>query len=238
MSQPLYRQIADRIREDTALHPPGYRLPAENELAVQLKVSRPTIRQALDLLTREGRVVRVKGSGTFTAQPKLLHESTTFVTGYREESRNRHRTLHTKVICLELQHADERTADALRLPARGEITRLTRIRWLEGLYGNAPVVYTTVCVPVRLFPDMAKQNFTDTSFYDALAERGLSVVRASRQLEVTMPPPEVAAGLEISAFEPTAYIVSRGETREGLPVEYSESWYPASRSSFRIEVSR
>lgn len=238
MPQPLYPQIADRLREEAAALPPGQRFPSENELAARLGVSRPTVRQALEVLVREGRLVKVKGSGAFTAQPKLLHESTTFVTGYREESKKRRRTLRTRVVCLERQPADERTARALRLPARSEVTRLTRVRWLEGLYKNAPVVYTTVCVPVRLFPEMAALDFTDVSFYDALAERGLSVARASRRLEVVMPPPEVAAGLELSVFEPAAYIVSEGETREGRIVEFSESWYPASRSSFRIEVSR
>lgn len=238
MQQPLYRQIADRLREEISALAPGQRFPSENELAARLNVSRPTLRQALELLTREGRLVKVKGSGTFTAEPRLVHESTTFVTGYREESRRRHRLLRTQVVLLETQRADGRTAEALRLTAREEVTRLTRIRRLEGLYGNAPVVYTTVCVPVRLFPEMASLDFTDASFYDALNARGLAVARASRRLEVVMPPPEVAAGLEISPFEPAAYIVSRGETREGRPVEFSESWYPASRSSFQIEVCR
>jgi len=238
MAQPLYQQIANRLREEAASCPPGQRLPAENELAARLGVSRPTVRQALELLTREGRLVRVKGSGTFTAQPKLLHESTTFVTGYREESRSKHRVLRTRVVCLEVQPAEDIVSEALRLPDGGEVTKLTRVRWLEGLYNNAPVVYTTVYVPVRLFPDMVRLDFTEASFYEALESRRLAVARASRRLEVVMPPQEAAQGLGISPFEPAAYIASRGETREGLAVEYSESWYPASRSSFQIEISR
>ena len=61
----LYRQIADQIRAGmrSGEFPPGSRLPAERELAQQLGVSRPSVREALIALEVEGLVdVRV-GSG-------------------------------------------------------------------------------------------------------------------------------------------------------------------------------
>lgn len=240
MSTPIYHQIAGRIRAEivSGAYPLDSRLPTEHELAGQMGVSRPTVRQALDLLAREGLVVRVKGSGTFVSQPKLVHESTSFISGYREESRKKHRMLRTRVVCLQEELADDRVAEALRIAPGSLVTRLTRVRHLENVYGNAPVVYTTVYVPVELFPDMPKTDFTDASLYEKLEAMGRSVVHASRRLEVVMPPAEVTAGLCITAFEPVIYIVSRGLTHSGLVVEYSESYYPASRSSFRIEVDR
>ena len=240
MNTPLYHQIADRLRARIASgdYPLDSRLPPENELALQLGVSRPTVRQALDLLDREGLVVRVKGSGTFVSQPKLVHESTSFISGYREESRKKHRTLRTRVVCLREEQAEDRVAQALRLTPGAAVTRLTRVRRLENVYGGAPVVYTTVYVPVEVFPGMAEVDFTDASLYEKLEALGCPVVHASRRLEVAAPSAEVAAGLEISPFEPVVYIVSRGLTRGGLTAEYSESWYPASRSSFRIEIDR
>lgn len=238
--QSRYIQIAEKIRRQIAHgeYPLGSRIPTENELAAMLKVSRPTVRQALDLLAREGRLVKVKGSGTFVAQPKLVHESTSFVTGYREESRKKNRILHTRVICLQTQKAGEQIGNALKLNGDEMVTKLTRIRTLENMYDNAPVVYTTLYVPLKLFPEMPRLDFTDASFYEALDSRQLSVVHASRRLEIVMPPAEVAAALAISAFEPTAYITSLGYTGSGLAVEYTESYYPASRSSFQIEINR
>lgn len=235
-----YTQIADQIRSQIASgeYPLGEKIPAENDLARQLGVSRPTVRQALDLLTREGRLIRIKGSGTFVAQPKLVHESTSFVTGYREESRKKNRMLHTRVVCLETQRAGEQVRNALSLHADETVTRLTRIRHLENMYDNAPVVYTTLYVPTKFFPEMPQLDFTNMSFYEALDSRQLSVVHASRRLEIVMPPADVAAGLGITPFEPTAYITSLGYTKDKLVVEYTESYYPASRSSFQIEINR
>lgn len=67
----LYRQIADQI---SALivdgeYTPGSRLPAERDLAKQLGVSRPSVREALIALEVEGMLdVRV-GSGIYVTQP-------------------------------------------------------------------------------------------------------------------------------------------------------------------------
>ena len=139
---------------------------------------------------------------------------------------------------LPAERAGEAVAHALELPLGARVTRLVRLRHLEGYRGDAPVVYTTVYVPYKLFPDMDQMDFTDLSFYDVLARRGLEVRHASRRLEVVPPPAEVAARLGISAFEPVIFITSTGRTAAGQPVEYAESYYPAGSSSFLIEVHR
>ena len=240
MSESLYFQIAETIRQRifSREYPVGSQMPTEKELSEQFGVSRPTVRQALDTLAREGLLMRIKGSGTFVTEPKLVHESTSFVTGYREESRKKHRILRTRVVRLEVEKAENEVALALKLKGSAKVNRLTRIRHLENVNGNAPVVYTTVYVPVSLFKEMSTLDFTDASLYEALDGRGLSVVHASRRLEIVMPPANVAAGLGISGFEPTVFISSVGYMKNGQPVEYSESYYPASRSSFLIETRR
>lgn len=67
----LYLQIADQIRGliDSGEVARGARLPAERDLAKQLKVSRPSLREALIALEIEGLLdVRV-GSGIYVTQP-------------------------------------------------------------------------------------------------------------------------------------------------------------------------
>jgi len=67
----LYRQIADQIRARIGKGEvaPGERLPAERDLARQLGVSRPSLREALIALEVEGLLdVRV-GSGIYVTQP-------------------------------------------------------------------------------------------------------------------------------------------------------------------------
>ena len=70
----LYRQVAEQLRGliETAEYKPGSRLPTERELAAQLGVSRPTVREALIALEVEG-FVRIKvGSGIYV-EPVAAH---------------------------------------------------------------------------------------------------------------------------------------------------------------------
>jgi GntR family transcriptional regulator, transcriptional repressor for pyruvate dehydrogenase complex len=68
----LYRQIADQIRTliRSGEFSPGSRLPPERDLARQLGVSRPSVREALIALEVEGLVdVRI-GSGIYVLAPE------------------------------------------------------------------------------------------------------------------------------------------------------------------------
>ena len=67
----LYRQIADQLRSliDSGEYAVGSRLPTERDLADQLKVSRPTVREALIALEVEGRVRIRVGSGIYVIEP-------------------------------------------------------------------------------------------------------------------------------------------------------------------------
>lgn len=66
----LYRQIADQIIRliEAGEYKPGQRLPAERLLAVQLSVSRPSVREALIALEVEGWVAIRGGTGVFVLE--------------------------------------------------------------------------------------------------------------------------------------------------------------------------
>jgi DNA-binding FadR family transcriptional regulator len=63
----LYRQIAEQLRQlmGSGEFAPGSRLPAERNLALQLGVSRPSVREALIALEVEGMIEVRTGSGIY-----------------------------------------------------------------------------------------------------------------------------------------------------------------------------
>jgi DNA-binding FadR family transcriptional regulator len=73
--QRLYRQIAEQVRAliATGEFCPGSRLPAERDLAKQLGVSRPTVREALIALEVEGVVDVRTGSGIYVRASSALN---------------------------------------------------------------------------------------------------------------------------------------------------------------------
>ncbi len=68
---PLYRQLADMLSSeiDEGVHEVAERIPSEHELADRFDIGRPTVRQATDLLVRQGRLERRRGSGTYVLPP-------------------------------------------------------------------------------------------------------------------------------------------------------------------------
>ena len=68
---PLYQQLAERIRQEVGagVYQVHEKIPSENELATKYSIGRPTVRQATDLLVREGVLLRKRGSGTFVQPP-------------------------------------------------------------------------------------------------------------------------------------------------------------------------
>ena len=68
----LYRQIAEQLRGliRAGEYPVGSRLPPERDLAAQLKVSRPSVREALIALEVEGLVEVRMGSGITVIAPE------------------------------------------------------------------------------------------------------------------------------------------------------------------------
>jgi GntR family transcriptional regulator len=74
--EPLYRQLAGRL--ESAIHDgtlrPGDRIESEAALIARYRVSRITLRQAVDDLVRKQLLVRKQGKGTFVTAPPVRHD--------------------------------------------------------------------------------------------------------------------------------------------------------------------
>lgn len=116
-STPLYagvkQVILDRIHSGE--WPPKYRVPSENELVVELGVSKMTANRALRELANEGELVRIQGVGSFVAERKgysALFE----VRNIAEEIAERGHAHEASVVVLAQETASPEVADALELP--------------------------------------------------------------------------------------------------------------------------
>jgi DNA-binding FadR family transcriptional regulator len=71
VSKRAYVEVAEQLLErfERDNYVPGMRLPAERQLATELGVSRPTVREALAALELMGRVDTHVGAGTFVREP-------------------------------------------------------------------------------------------------------------------------------------------------------------------------
>ena len=68
---PRYREVYEQLRKhiENGIYAPGDLLPSENELCAVNRVTRPTVRQALDMLANEGYIRKHQGLGSVVQTP-------------------------------------------------------------------------------------------------------------------------------------------------------------------------
>jgi DNA-binding GntR family transcriptional regulator len=69
--KPRYRELYEKLRKHIleGVYKPGDLLPSENELCAVNQVTRPTVRQALNLLANEGYIKKRQGLGSVVQSP-------------------------------------------------------------------------------------------------------------------------------------------------------------------------
>ncbi|HWS31695.1 MAG TPA: GntR family transcriptional regulator [Actinoplanes sp.] len=160
---PAYRQIALDLTEKirTGVYRPGEALPAQRELSVRYGVTLMTLRQALSSLRDDGLIVQHAGRGTFVAPVQATYRVDT-LRSFVEDLREQGHDVTTEVL-------SKTVTDGLRLE---------RVRYL----GDQPVIHQTSWVPEPHGSRVGDEDFRRVSLYVALAEAGVTIVRASERI--------------------------------------------------------
>jgi GntR family transcriptional regulator len=162
-----------RIR--TGEWPPGGRLPAEPELAIELGVSRATLREALRSLTESGYLERRPGAGTrvVTTQP-VLSTSLDNNTGVADIIRSMGMVPGTRSLEFHLAEAPDDVARDLALGDQRTVVVIERVRTADG----KPVIWSRHYYPPTESWDEGAMlaGFDNESLYTLLQIRaGISI---------------------------------------------------------------
>ena len=175
---------ADRVVAATAVSPS---LPAAERDGAVAFAAGLGVRHELprtDELSREGRLGRQQGRGTFVLPPRLdrdIGESMSFT----EEMQRRGLDPETRLIAARPEAASETVATALELEPGSPTLYLERLR----LAGGEPLLLEMVHLPAERFPGLLASDLEHNSLYDILTERYQApVLRAREALEPVLLP--------------------------------------------------
>src|SRR5215467_9428342 len=131
---PLYERVEFVLAGDIAdgSLPPETQLPSEEGLIERFKVSRTTVRKAIQNLVERGLVEVRTGRGTFVTQPKITQELTE-LTGFVEDMLALGRTPTARLLDKRIVAADEAVAHHLALTPGTSVVRLRRVRLVDGV---------------------------------------------------------------------------------------------------------
>ena len=212
--------------------PAGTRLPPERQLAAALRVSRMTLRQALDALAQEGRITRAVGGrgGSFVAEPRASVDITNLM-GLSAQLLKSVHSASSRVLAVETLPADRVVAEALQLPAGALVHRIFRLRYAA----STPVVLEDSHFPAGMFPGLPDKDLTGSIYVVMGDGYGLAPFSSVEELNPAIAGEANARLLEISPGAPVLTIRRTALCEDGRPVEYSEDVIRTDR--LRIIVS-
>jgi DNA-binding GntR family transcriptional regulator len=229
---PLYFQIAENLKEaikDGRLAA-GDRLDNELELAEQLGVSRPTIRQALQRLVQEGLVSRRRGLGTVVLAPRIMRPVA--LTSLYDDLTETERHPETMVISVTEAECDAEVAGALSLAAGAPVLCLERLRLADG----APLALMRNYLPAGLLAGHPEKDLGTAGLYELLRRQGIDlnageqVIGARRATAKEARLLQTTRGATLLTMSRTAY------DGGGAPVEHGSHAYLADRYSFKMTL--
>lgn len=227
---PLYLRLQDALRGaiDRGQLKAQDAIPAERELAQDFKVSRITVRKAIEGLVSEGMLIRRQGAGTFVSG--RVEKQFAKLTSFSEDMVARGRAPSSKWLLKAEGAVTPDEALTLGLSPGTPVYRFHRIRFAD----DSPMALEQSTIAGY---GLAALATVDTSLYTALEAAGNRPVRALQRLRAVLFNKEQAALLNVEPGAPGLFIERRGFLEDGRTVEMTHSWYRGDAYDFVAELN-
>src|SRR5438309_921383 len=233
---PLYEHVESVLAGDIAdgSLPPETQLPPEEGLIERFKVSRATVRKAIQNLIERGLVEVRRGRGTFVTQPKITQELTE-LTGFVEDMQALGRSPTARLLDKRIVAADETVAHHLALMPGTSVVRLQRVRLADGV----AMSFDETFLPRDIGEKVADNDLEAEPVFALLEDRyDTPLVEAEYQLEAAAADPVVAQALQVPARSPIFLIERTSYTMGNRPVDYERLHYRGDLIRFVTRLAR
>ncbi|MDD3036046.1 MAG: GntR family transcriptional regulator [Bacilli bacterium] len=233
---PMYQKIEKDLRVailDGKLKQ-GDMIPSETELAARYKVTRMTVRQAINNLLVDGYIYRHKGRGTFvTFNKKEMLDNTPFFS-FANEMKGVNGPVTTTVLKFEVGKADEIIALRLQLKVDDPIYYVERLRHAD----NTPLAYERVYLPCNMYHELNEDIFKK-SFHDYVQnEMNWKIRNCVRAIEARGVTKRVAELLHQKEGEPSLYMSSVTYLDNGRAFVYTRCYFHGEHFRFKHNFTR
>jgi len=229
----LWRQIADSIRTDigSGLYDGARRLTPELELARRYGVNRHTVREAIASLVHEGVLRSEQGRGTFIQQRRRfaypIGPRTRFSTGLGGQAHE----LRGLLIAHAYEEASAAVAAGLGIEQGARVLRLETLSEADG----QPLSRSTSHFDAARFDGLEQVFEATRSVTQSFRKFGIDdYLRRSTVVSARHADAADLADLRLSPGSIVLVTVAINEDTSGVPVEFSESRFVASRIEFSI----
>jgi GntR family transcriptional regulator len=225
------RETRERVLELIEALGVGDSIPSERQLGVDLRVSRLTVRAALDELVREGYLVRRRGAGTFVAEPKVAKGID--INSFSDDMRARGMTPASRTLDLRVVPAGARLGRILHVSPAEPVVAVKRLRLADG----DPMAIELLHVRASLVPGMTARDLEENSFYELLANRyDLQIAGGTQTVEPTVTNDEESEALGVPLHSPALLFERVTRASTGDVIEFTSSTYRGDRYRLVTEL--
>ena len=234
-NKPMYRQIADALREKITAGElkPGDALPTESSLQETFSVSRVTVRQALKLLTEEQIIESIQGSGSYVREERVNYDIYQ-LTGFYEKLADRNVDTHSDVKTFEVIKADVKLAETLNIRPDDKVWHVKRVRFIK----QKPVNLEETWMPLAMFADLTWEVMENSKYHYIEQIKKMVIDRSEQELVPIMPSQEAIDALALDPAKPILEKVSRGLLKDGRVFEYSRNVFNSDDYKFTLVAKR
>jgi DNA-binding GntR family transcriptional regulator len=229
---PMYYQVAQQLEEaiESGELPPGSRLDGELALAEALRVSRPTLRRAIEYLVDRGYLVRRRAVGTQVVHPKVRRPME--LSSLYDDLASGRKNPQTEVLSLGIVAATDAVAHALGLDDGAEVLAMERLRYADG----QRLAVMRNWLPVGLV-QLDAGRLERTGLYQLMRAAGIGLQLASQTIGARAASAAEARLLQAREGEPLLTMTRTTYNEAGRPVELGDHLYRASLYSFEIVLA-
>ena len=199
----LVTRVCDALRTQIADHalPAGTRLPSEALIAKELKISRPTLREATRILARDGLLDVRHGVGTFVAAGSPhLRNALDSMSSLSATIRAAGGVAGVRDLSVEQVTPPYEVAQALESPVGVKVTRISRVRLVDGTPLALAFEYLPLTAAIS-FERLA--GFSGASLYEFLTrDLGLTLMRSEVSVTAVSATAQQAKGLDVKRGAP------------------------------------
>lgn len=222
----IYSDIVEKI--DKKILKNQEKLPSENELMAAYDVSRDTIRKALDLLSQEGYIQKIKGKGSFVLDIHRFDFPISGLTSFKELASKMNGSVSTDVVTFEKIPAEQGIAKHLGLKKGDKVWKIIRVREIDGERIILDKDYI-----IGDYIEGLTEAICKDSIYEYLENQlGLKIGFAKKVVTVEKRTPEDEALLEMSGFDMIAVVRNYTYLEDATLFQYTESRHRPDRFRF------
>lgn len=232
---PLYLQAEKLLREliTKEEYVKGQLLPNEVDLSEQLKISRNTLRQAINKLVFEGLLVRKKGYGTKVVRQRGIMGGAKNWLSFSQEMKALGIEIRNFELHISRKVVDDEVCRFFEIEAGSRLLSLERLRGKEDL----PFVYFLSNFSPDI-PITGDENFS-RPLYEVLETDFNIVVNTSKEeISAQLADAFIAEKLEITTNDPVLVRKRFVYDINNRPIEYNIGYYRADSFIYTIETER